>query len=180
MSVKKEDKNKRRKQQKDSFLTTGFAFLVLFPMMYLMLPTVIFMLLSMLPTLVALIIDASSKRKLKYKWLCVGGLNFSGTLPYLFRLWFGDNSWSGAVGLFLGNGCFLIVYFTALIGWSFYRFIPPIVLNFLEVTDQRRVVNLREDQAKLIAKWGEEVAGTASLADAKKEPAAQAPAAKKP
>ena len=178
MAEKKETSSK--KKAKDSVLTTGFAFLILFPMMYLMLPTVLFMLLSMLPTLVALIVDASSKKKLKYKWLCVGGLNFAGALPYLFRLWFGDNSWSGAVGLFLSNGCFLIIYFTAFIGWGFYRFIPPVVLNFLEISDQRRVVGLREAQAKLVAKWGEDVAGTASLAEHKKEPAAQAPAAKKP
>ena len=167
--------------KKDSFLTTGFAFLILFPMMYLMLSTVIFMLLGMLPTMVALIVDASSKKSLKYKWLCVGGLNFAGCLPYLFRLWFGDNSWSAAVGLFLGNGCFLIIYSTALIGWLFYRFIPPVVLNFLEVADQRRVASLKEAQDKLITKWGEDVASLAlneAAKSAKKEN--EATAAKKP
>ena len=40
---------KKTKKRKDSILTTGFAFLVLFPMMYLMLPTVIFLFLAMLP-----------------------------------------------------------------------------------------------------------------------------------
>ena len=84
------------------------------------------------------------------------------SLPFLFKLWFGNNTWEGAVGLFLGGGAFLIIYFTALIGWGFYRCIPPVVLNFLEMNDQRRVVQLREAQAKLIAKWGEEVAGTAT------------------
>ena len=163
------EKSKQKKKSKDSFLTTGFAFLLLFPMMYMMLPTVVFMLLGMLPTLVALIIDASSKKRLKYKWLCVGGLNFSGCLPFLFRLWFGDNTWSGAVGMFLSNGCFMIIYLTAFIGWLFYRCIPPIVLNFLELSDQRRVVGLREAQAKLVAKWGEEVASI-SLKAKRKEP----------
>ncbi|MBR1778238.1 MAG: acyl-CoA synthetase [Alphaproteobacteria bacterium] len=148
----------KTKKSKDSILTTGFAFLVLFPMMYLMLPTVIFLFLSMLPTLVALVIDSNSKTRFKYKWLCIGGLNFAGSLPYLFRLWFGNNTWDGAVGLFLGGGAFLIIYLTALVGWVFYRCIPSVVLSFLEMSDQRRVVHLREAQAKLIAKWGEEVA----------------------
>lgn len=153
----------KTKKSKDSILTTGFAFLILFPMMYLMLPTVIFLFLSMVPTMVALIIDVGSKAKFKYKWLCLGGLNFAGSLPFLFKLWFGNNTWDGAVSLFLGSGAFLIIYFTALIGWVFYRCIPPVVLSFLEMNDQRRVVQLREAQAKLIAKWGEEVAGTAAI-----------------
>ena len=167
----------KTKKSKDSFLTTGFAFLILFPMMYLMLPTVIFLFLSMLPTMIALIVDVGSKAKFKYKWLCLGGLNFAGSLPFLFKLWFGNNTWDGAVGLFLSGGSFLIIYFTALIGWVFYRTIPPIVLNFLEITDQRRVVQLREAQKNLIAKWGEEVAGTASV---KKDVPKSSEEAKKP
>ncbi|MBO4520616.1 MAG: acyl-CoA synthetase [Alphaproteobacteria bacterium] len=154
--------DKQRQQnakRKDSLLTTGFSFLILFPMMYLMLPTVIFLFLGMLPTLVALVVDSSSKSKLKYKWLCIGGLNFAGSLPYLFRLWFsGNNTWDGAVEMFLSGMAFFIIYLTAFIGYLLYRYIPPVVLSFLELSDQRRVVNLREAQVKLIAKWGEEVA----------------------
>ena len=167
---KEKEKDAKPKKSKDSVLTSGFAFLVLFPMMYLMLPTVIFLLLGMLPTLVALVIDANSGTKFKYKWLCIGGVNFAGSLPFLFRLWFGDNTWSGAVELFLSDGCFLIVYFTALVGWVLYRCIPPVVLSFLELSDQRRVMSLREGQAKLIAKWGEEVkSGTPDVKSAVKK-----------
>lgn len=168
---------KKTKKHKDSILTTGFAFLVLFPMMYLMLPTVIFLFLAMLPTIVALIIDAGSRSKLKYKWLCVGGLNFSGALPFLFRLWFGDNTWSGAVEMFLNNACFIIVYLTAFVGFLLYRSVPPVVLSFLEMTDQRRVIALREAQTKLVAKWGGVVA--ADVADAR-IPSVPSPAAENP
>ena len=166
-----------KKRSKDSILTAGFAFLVLFPMMYLMLPTVIFLFLSMLPTLVALIIDSSARVKFKYKWMCIGGFNFAGSLPFLFRLWFGNNTWDGAVELFLNNLSFLIIYSTALIGWLFYRCVPSIVLSYLEMTDQRRVVNLREAQAKLIAKWGEEVAGALPIV---RQSTAQQDGTKKP
>lgn len=172
------DNTKKTKKRKDSILTTGFAFLVLFPMMYLMLPTVIFLFLAMLPTMVALIIDSGSKSKFKYKWLCVGGLNFSGALPFLFRLWFGDNTWSGAVEMFLNNACFIIVYLTAFVGFLLYRSVPPIVLSFLEMADQRRVIALREAQAKLVIKWGEVVA--ADVVTDTKIPPASSGAAKKP
>lgn len=151
----------RGKKTRD-FLATGFAFIILFPMMYLMLATVVFLLLAMLPTLVSLIVDSSSKDRLKYKWMSIGGLNFAGSLPFLFRLWFGNNTWDGAVGLFLSGGNFIIIYATAFIGWLFYRFIPSIVLSFLEMTDQRRVVSLREAQEKLVARWGEEVTASAA------------------
>ena len=148
---------KKKKKFKDSILTSGLSFLILFPMLFLMLPTVVFLFLSMLPTLVALIIDTSSKTKFKYKWLCIGGLNFAGALPFLFKLWFGSNTLDGAINLFLGNVSFIIIYLAAAVGWVFFRCIPPVVLSFLEMSDQRRVVHLRELQSKLIAKWGEEV-----------------------
>ena len=168
------EKKVKSRRSKDSVLTTGFAFLVLFPMMFLMLPTVIFLFLSMLPTLISLIVDSGSKTHFRYKWLCIGGLNFAGSLPYLFRLWFGDNTWDGAVGLFVSGGVFIIIYFTALIGWVFYRCIPSFVLSFLEMADQRRVVYFREAQMKLISKWGEEVASGVNVGAAKKPVSAPA------
>lgn len=150
------ENGKKRKKLKDSFLTSGLSFLILLPMLFLMLPTVVFLFLSMLPTFIALIIT-SSKAKFKYKWLCVGGLNFAGSLPFLFKLWFGSNTLDGAINLFLGHVSFIIIYLAAAVGWIFYRCIPPVVLSFLEMSDQRRVVHLRELQTKLVAKWGEEV-----------------------
>lgn len=151
------ENGKKRKKLKESFLTSGLSFLILFPMLFLMLPTVVFFFLSMLPTFIALIIDTSSKTKFKYKWLCIGGLNFAGSLPFLFKLWFGSNTLDGAIDLFLGHISFLVIYLAAAVGWIFYRCIPPVVLSFMEMSDQRRVIHLRELQTKLVAKWGEEV-----------------------
>ena len=154
-------KGKETKRKKiSSILTSGLSFLILCPMLFLMLPTVVFLFLSMLPTFIALIVDTSSKVKFKYKWLCVGGLNFAGALPFLFKLWFGSNTPDGALNLFLGNVAFIVIYLAAAVGWVFYRCIPPVVLSFLEMNDQRRVAHLRELQVKLVAKWGEEIIET--------------------
>ena len=84
--MKEKENGKKKKKSKDSFLTSALSFLILTPMLFLMLPTVVFFFLSMLPTLVALILTATSKTKFKYKWSCIGGLNFSGALPFLFKL----------------------------------------------------------------------------------------------
>ena len=132
--------------------------LILLPMLLMMLPTVVFMAFGVLPTFIALVIDSNTRTKIKYKWLCIGGMNFAGTFPLLFKLWFGENTFDGAISLFLEGFPLLVVYFAAAVGWLFCRCIPPIVLNITEIADQRRVVALREMQAKLIAKWGEEVA----------------------
>lgn len=158
MKGKEKENEKKKKKSKDSFLTSALSFLILTPMLFLMLPTVVFFFLSMLPTLIALILTAASKTKFKYKWLCIGGLNFAGALPFLFKLWFGDNSIEGAIALFVGHVSFIVIYLAAAIGFVFYRCIPPLVLSVLEMNDQRRVVYLRELQTKLIAKWGEEIA----------------------
>lgn len=165
--VKKETavagKIKKRKGRFSSFMSLSLSFMVLFPMLLLMLPTVVFMFLSMLPTLIALVVDAGSRAKAKYKWLCIGGVNFAGALPFLFKLWFGSNTLDGAIDLFINGVAFIIIYLAAAVGWVFYRCIPPVVLNCVEMSDQRRVVYLRELQAKLIAKWGEEVAEGAEI-----------------
>ncbi len=146
-----------KKKSNEIFFASALSFLILFPMLFWMLPTFVFFCFSMLPTFIVLITEIHSKTKLKYKWLCVGGLNFAGALPFLFQLWFDNNTLQEAVTIFFCNTAFVMIYCSALVGWFFYRFIPAIVSVFLEMSDQRRLVYLQELQTKLIAKWGKEV-----------------------
>ena len=157
--------NKARGNGRSNFSLVALGSItVIVVMMYMMLPTLILLLLSMAPTLISLIMNATAaKASFRYKIFSIGGLNFAGASPFLFRLWFTDNSWNGAIELFIGNGHFFIIYATAFVGWLFYYCIPPIVLSVFEMTDQRRVANLRESQARLVAKWGEEVASDVSV-----------------
>lgn len=168
MMAEKINNVKRARNSKTPLIAT-MTILVLILMTYMMLPTVIFLALSMLPTLSLLLVKTGSKYSFRYKFLSVGGLNFAGAMPFLFRLWFTDNSWGGAIALFMENGHFMIIYLTAFVGWLFFRFIPPVVLSFLEVSDQHRVANLREAQAKLVARWGDDVTLNASEPAKKKE-----------
>ncbi|MGN0904752.1 MAG: acyl-CoA synthetase [Alphaproteobacteria bacterium] len=155
--VAKETPKANSLKKKDGFVGPGLSFLILFPLLLMMLPTAVFLFLGMLPTLVALMVETKSKFKYKYKWLCIGGVNFAGCLPFLFQMWFGDNSLDAAIALFMNVSTLIVVYGSAAIGWIFFRCIPPLVLSFLEMTDQRRVVHLRDLQKRLIEKWGEEV-----------------------
>lgn len=136
---------------------TFVSCVLLFPVLLVLKSTVLFFLLSMMPTLVSLVLENKYKLRYKYKWLCVGGMNFAGTLPFLFRLWFGDNSLEGAMELFFDFKTIFVTFGSAAIGFLFSRCIPPVILGIVEMTDQRRVAFLRDLQKKLVEKWGDEV-----------------------
>ena len=154
----------RRKRQQASFAGPAVSFLILFLMFLLMLPTTVFLFLAMLPTLVSMFADNRQEggHKYKYKWLCIGGLNVAGALPFLFQMWFGDNSLDAAIGMFMQVSTVVVVYGAAGVGWVFYRCIPLLVLHFLELSDQRKVITLKERQKKLIEKWGHEITVSSS------------------
>lgn len=146
---------KTTKKKKEFYMGPAMSFLLLCPMFLLMLPTVVFMFLSMFPTLVSLL--SGYKGNLKYKWLCVGGTNFAGALYYLFQMWFEDATVSTAVFLFLKVDTIFVTYGAAAVGYAIYKIIPAFIINFQLMADQHRLSNLRNMQKKLIEQWGTEV-----------------------
>ncbi len=123
-------------------------------LLWVSLDTVILVLLGMLPTIVALIIDRS---KHKSSTLCVGGMNFSGVFPYLLELWTGANT--SAIAIITDIYKLLVMFAAAGFGWMLFLAIPPVVGAFLTVMSQRRVAQLRSNQKNIIEEWGEGVAG---------------------
>jgi hypothetical protein len=118
------------------------------------LPTVILLFFTMLPTMGAW---ASEKGANKYAWLCVGGLNFSGVIPYLFTLWFGVHTVDESLNMLSDAGVLLWAYGTSAIGWMIYMVMPPMVSSWLAFTTDRRVAALKAAQKKLVEEWGNEV-----------------------
>jgi hypothetical protein len=118
------------------------------------LPTVVLLFFTMLPTMGAW---ASEKGAHKYAWLCVGGLNFSGVIPYLFTLWFGVHTLDEAFNMLSDGGLLLWAYGTSAIGWLIYTAMPPVVASWLAFTTDRRVAALKAAQKKLVEEWGDEV-----------------------
>ncbi len=118
-------------------------------------PTVILLFFTMLPTLAAWL---SEKGRHKYAWLCVGGLNFAGVIPYLFALWFGVHTMDESFSL-LGNSSVLLwAYGASMFGWMLYKIMPPVVSSWLTFVTERRVSSLKAAQKKLVEEWGDEVA----------------------
>lgn len=118
------------------------------------LPTVIVLAFTMLPTLAAWV---SEKGAHKYAWLCVGGLNFAGIVPYLFSLWFGVHTVDEAFDVLADGNILLWAYGAAGFGWLLYLGMPPVVSSWLRFTTEHRVAAMKAAQKKLIEEWGDEV-----------------------
>lgn len=119
------------------------------------LPTVTIAFFTMLPTLAAW---ASEKGSNKYAWLCVGGVNFAGVIPFLFTLWFGVHTLDEAFNMLSNGDILLWAYGASAFGWLLYTGMPPMVAAWLKFTTEHRVSALKAAQKKLIEEWGDEVA----------------------
>ena len=98
--------------------------------------------------------------KERYKWISVGGTNFAGTLFFLFKLWFDSASVSQALFVFFQVKTIFITYGAATAGYLIYKIVPLFVVNFQTLSDQHRLVFLRNKQKSLIEQWGANVAET--------------------
>jgi hypothetical protein len=123
------------------------------------LPVCALLVVGMLPSIVAYIVDQTPRRTLT---LTVGPLNLAGTAPYCLQLWFGIDTMR-ALGSFLGNvWVWLVMYLAAALGWLLYLGMPVIVHFLLERAIDRRKARLQQIQKKLRTEWGDEVDAAAA------------------
>ncbi|MDA0306994.1 MAG: acyl-CoA synthetase [Proteobacteria bacterium] len=122
--------------------------------------TVMLLFFGLLPSFVALITDRSDG---KYAMFCVLGLNFSGLFPFLADLWFKTDSIDAATNILSDVFSLFIIYGAAGFGVMFYMVLPPVVTSLLSVMSQRRVAELRENQAKIVEEWGKGVTKAAEV-----------------
>jgi len=118
------------------------------------LPTLALLVVAMLPTAAAAVVDRGAHR---FAWLCVGGLNFAGVSPFLLKLWFGSHTLGAAVGILTDVFALVVIFGSAGIGWLLYEASPPVVATFLQMTTERRLATLRQSQRRLMEQWGEGV-----------------------
>lgn len=123
------------------------------------LPSVIVMIVGMIPTLVAYIIDLTPKR---YAARCVCGLNVAGTMPFLDKLWSSANDLPAAVAIVTDVFSWLAFYLTAGIGWLLFLGLPSLVAQFKSFAARRKAQSLRQRLQALEKEWGPDVAGKAA------------------
>ncbi len=119
------------------------------------LPTVIFLLFALLPTVAAYVVDRSPE---KYECICVGGLNFAGASPFLLTLWAGRHTVDAAAALLTDVFNLVAIYGAAGLGWMLFIALPPVVGVFMQMSAQRRIATLKTTQTRLAQVWGPEVA----------------------
>lgn len=116
----------------------------------------VFMLLALLPAIVAFFIDSTPKKKV---FNTVLAANLAGTLlplsPVLSNIL---NITYGDVGPLINNPLvWLMVYSSAAAGWSLVFFCRYITRVLLSVSYAYRAQSLEKQQAKLIEEWGEDI-----------------------
>jgi hypothetical protein len=123
------------------------------------LPVAVLLLVGMIPSIVAYIIDHTPRRTLT---LTVGPLNLAGTAPYCLQLWFGVDTVSALAQDLSNVWVWLVMYSAAAVGWLLHLGMPLIVRFLLESGIDRRKARLVQIQTNLRAEWGDDVEGTPS------------------
>ena len=125
------------------------------------LPSMIVVLVGMVPSIVALVVDRSPR---KYGTLTIAALNFAGVLPYLVKLWAKSQNLENALNIVVDVFALMVMYGAAGFGWMIFLTIPTSVASIFMVISQRRIAVLRENQRKILEEWGESVARSESPA----------------
>ncbi len=120
-------------------------------------PTFIILACGMIPALVAALIDDKPGRHVSY---CVIAASLAGIAPVLSALWAGGNTVAVAMLLLGDVFVWLGMYSAAALGWSMIWLFAIIAEVVLSMMATRRVRRLTLARAKIVAEWGEDVAGT--------------------
>jgi hypothetical protein len=126
------------------------------PLGALMLPTTIMVVVGMIPTIVAFVIDRDPE---KSAGMTVGSMNLCGVMPFLISLWQGGHTIDLAVQTLLHPFPYMMMYGAAAVGWLLYYGIPPMVAGGLAMRDTARSRDLDKKREALVEEWGFEVTG---------------------
>lgn len=136
-------------------------FVLLLPLAALLLPSTLVLLIGILPTLAAYLVDRPPGRGLTTS---VGLLNVCGTLPALAELWRGGHSMVQANAVLGEPFLWLVAYGAAGVGWLIVLMLPPLLRTYYALTTESRVKVLEQRQEYLREVWGPEVTETAPAA----------------
>jgi len=130
------------------------------PVALLLLPSTLVLIVAMVPTLVARVVDPTPGRHLT---ITVGSLNLAGALWFMHDLWSAGQGFSDIVPT-LGD---MIGWLAALVGagmgWALYSLMPIVSRSIATTKSTLRANRLRKAQADLVEQWGDPVRGGLSL-----------------
>lgn len=145
--------NSRKEKSKMPF-STQFVIFTLLVTAVVFLPLTIVVSASMIPTLMAVIVDNHQR---KTAWFAVGAMNLAGTVPSCFNLWDAGNTVAAAFNLLSQPMTIIISFGGALAGWFIYHNVPFFVAAIILRKNEGRLGDIDKRQKELIKKWGKEV-----------------------
>ena len=113
-------------------------------------PTVLTVVVGMLPTIVAFVVD---NRPGRHTFQCVAALNFAGVAPVVLGLWQGGLDLDGAVVHLINPFNLFAMYGAAAIGWGLVWLAPILTTVFVQTMLQYRANRLRAEDAALEQDW---------------------------
>lgn len=130
--------------------------LTLLAMVMVALPTVVVLIVGLLPALTWYIVDMTPGR---YAFRCIAGFNAAGVVPYLHKLWTGGNDMTVAIEIVADPLAWLVFLCTAALGWTMFQVIPAGVTLVMTLDAKRKINGLQDVQRDLEEEWGRSVAG---------------------
>ena len=125
------------------------------PVSLFVLPTALLMVVGLVPTVVAYIVDRDPEKTAP---IAVGAINVCGVLPFLMDMWKHQHTVQKAMQLLGDPLTWLVMYASAALGWFFFYFIPPIVTNIELMRLEARITSLQNTRRDLAEEWGSDVA----------------------
>ncbi|MEG3618630.1 hypothetical protein V5T82_09205 [Magnetovibrio sp. PR-2] len=150
--------NENMRRRGSTYITWALLLLALFAVVAG--PTLLLVVVGLVPTIVALIVDRS---KQKSGAVSVGSINVIGVFPYVIDLWAGINTWHSSAEIISDVWTLLVMYSSAAFGWLLFLTLPSVISSFVMVLQQRKVAQLRGEQKDLIEEWGEDVAAIVEM-----------------
>ncbi len=120
----------------------------------------IVLVIGMIPTIVATIVDRSEDR---LKMLTVGALNLAGCMPFLLEIFKKGNDIGTAVGFITQPRTIVIMYMAAAMGYMIDWAMTGIVSSIMVQKGKARLKEIEKQQKMLSERWGVEVTGTIQL-----------------
>lgn len=119
--------------------------------------TFIFLILGMLPSIVAYYVDVSKNRS---KFHTIAACNLSGVLPFVVDIFAHGNS-TESMQMFLGDvWVFFIMYMSAGFGYVLVNASPHLAAFVINIFNQRHISRLNHAQKKLLQEWGPDIRTT--------------------
>jgi hypothetical protein len=139
--------------------TLFILLLLLLPVAGVLLPTTMVLVVAMVPTIVAWVVDPSPGRHLT---LTVGCLNFAGSLWFIHDLWSMGQTFAAVAPALSDMLAWLAALLGAGAGWTIFWVMPYITRSIAATKSSVRLKRLRKAQEELVELWGEPVRETAT------------------